>query len=463
MKYSKYIGSDNNFQTSVNLQYDLNKDEKIKGYIPTAQSLSILKRYLNAVCSDNNNEDNATVLIGPYGRGKSHLLLVLSAILSYSADNPVIAELTEKLTAADSSIGELLVAFHNKNKPFLPIIINSNHTDINQSFIIAIREALERNDLNDLFPETYFDSALRMIDTWENDYENAIKLFRKELRIRKIKYFDFKDQLNKCSASAYQTFCCIYPIVSNGASFNPLQNTDVVKMYDQVCDALIQQKSFGGVYIIFDEFSKYLESSAAMTNMQNLKLIQDFADMAVRGNKMHLCCITHKEILDYSQSNSFRTVDGRFKKVYFVASSEQSYELVSNAIIHSEQFDIFYARHKEEISNVTQLCQMTGVFSELSDEMYTEILEKKCFPIHPLSVYSLIRISELVGQNERTLFTFLSQSEEYSFQTFLKHYPIGKGSISKNPHLPRLPCGAWGHDRTGNRQPEGHGENDIIS
>ncbi len=426
MKYSKFIGSDNNFQTSVNLQYDLNKEEKIRGYIPTTQSLSILKRYLNAVCSDNNNEDNATVLIGPYGRGKSHLLLVLSAILSHNADSPVISDLTHKLTAADSSVGELLSIFHGKNKSYLPIIINSNHTDINQSFIVALREALERNDLNDFFPETYFDSALKMIWTWENDFENAIKLFRKELRNRKIKFFDFKNQLSKCSASAYQTFCEIYPLVSNGASFNPLQNTDVVKMYEQVCDALVQQKSFGGVYIIFDEFSKFLESSAAMTNMQNLKLIQDFAEMAVRSNKMHLCCITHKEILDYSQSDSFRTVDGRFKKVYFVASSEQSYELVSNAITHSEKFDKFYNKHKNDLSSVTQLCQMTGIFSELSDEMYTEILEKKCFPIHPLSVFALIHISELVGQNERTLFTFLSQSEEHSFQSFLAQYPIDK-------------------------------------
>ena len=342
MKYNKFIGSNNNFQTSVNLQYDLNKEEKIRGYIPTTQSLSILKRYLNAVCSDNNNEDNATVLIGPYGRGKSHLLLVLSAILSHNSDSPVIAEMTNKLTTADSSVGELLSLFYSKNKPYLPIIINSNHTDINQSFIIALRESLERNDLNDFFPETYFDSALRMIKTWEKDFENAIKLFKKELRNRKLKLSDLKDQLNKCSASAYHTFCDIYPVVSNGASFNPLQNTDVVKMYEQVCDALMQQKSFGGVYIIFDEFSKFLESSAAMSNMQNLKLIQDFAEMAVRSNKMHLCCITHKEILDYSQSDSFRTVDGRFKKVYFVASSEQSYELVSNAITHGEKFDKFY-------------------------------------------------------------------------------------------------------------------------
>lgn len=117
MKYNKFIGSNNNFQTSVNLLYDLNKEDKIRGYIPTTQSLSILKRYLNAVCNDNNNEDNATVLIGPYGRGKSHLLLVFSAILSHNADSPVIAEITNKLTTADSSVGELLNVFLQKINP----------------------------------------------------------------------------------------------------------------------------------------------------------------------------------------------------------------------------------------------------------------------------------------------------------------------------------------------------------
>lgn len=426
MKYSKFIGSNDNFQAAVNLQYDLNNEEKVRGYIPTTQSVSILKRYLSAVCNDNNNQDNATVLIGPYGRGKSHLLLVLSAILSMRRGNAVIAELTQKLRAADKNVYELIKAFQKKSKPYLPIIINSNYTDIKQAFLNALREALERNGMKDFFPKTYFDASLSMIEKWEREFENAIKLFKKELRRLKIKLSDLKADLAKCSAPAYQTFCSIYPIVSNGADFNPFQNTDVVKMYDQVCDALIFRKSFGGVFIIFDEFSKFLESTAAMTNMQNLKLIQDFADMAVRSNKMHICCITHKDILDYSQSENFRTVDGRFKKVYFVASSEQSYELVSNAIIHKNAFNDFYDKHKDILYSVTQLCHMTGIFDDLSDEMFVKILENKCFPIHPISVFALIQISELVGQNERTLFTFLSQSEEHSLHAFLEQYPEGK-------------------------------------
>ena len=259
-----------------------------------------------------------------------------------------------------------------------------------------------------------------MIDTWHNEYENAFRIFKSELKKEKMKVSEIENGLFQCSPQAYEMFCRIYPIVSNGAEFNPYQNTDTVKMYEKVAEALINQKKFGGIYIIFDEFSKYLESFASVNNMQNMKLIQDFAELAVRSNKLHLCCITHKEILDYSQSDSFRTVDGRFKKVYFVASSEQSYELVSHAISHKDGFEKFYHRHSKDFLAMGQMCHMTGLFNDLSDEVYNRIIVKDCFPLHPVSVFALINISEAVGQNERTLFTFLSQEEEFSLPAFLR-------------------------------------------
>lgn len=423
MKYMDFVGTDSGFQASVNLQYDLNSESKIESYIPTRQSVDILKRYLNAVCNDNFNEDNATVLIGPYGRGKSHLLLILSAIISKGAtfvSDKCLTRLYEKISDADQTAGELINILWSKHKPMLPVIINSNHRDINQSFIIALREALERFDLNNFFPETYYDAALKMIDTWEKEYENAFRIFKSELKKEKTKVSEIKNSLFQCSPQTYEIFCRIYPMVSNGAEFNPFQNTDTVKMYEKVAEALIDQKNFGGIYIIFDEFSKYLESFAAVNNMQNMKLVQDFAELAVRSNMLHFCCITHKEILDYSQSDSFRTVDGRFKKVYFVASSEQSYELVSHAINHKEGFEDFYNKHNKDFLATGQLCHLTGLFNDLSDEVYNRIIVKNCFPLHPLSIFALIRISEAVGQNERTLFTFLSQEEEFSLPAFLR-------------------------------------------
>ena len=79
MKYSNFVKGNEGFQYSINIQYDLMNPNKISGYIPTKKSLEILNQYLiNAIIEDG---DRASVLIGPYGKGKSHLLLILLSSL----------------------------------------------------------------------------------------------------------------------------------------------------------------------------------------------------------------------------------------------------------------------------------------------------------------------------------------------------------------------------------------------
>ena len=68
----KLIQINHSFQKSVNLQLDLDNYERIGSYIPTRSSIAILKRYWNIVSGKSG--ESASVLIGPYGKGKSHLL-----------------------------------------------------------------------------------------------------------------------------------------------------------------------------------------------------------------------------------------------------------------------------------------------------------------------------------------------------------------------------------------------------
>ena len=85
MKYMDYINVNENFQYSVNLQFDINNISKIKEYIPTKDGCELLEKYFNSVL---NSKNRATTLIGPYGKGKSHLLLVFITLLSnYNPEN----------------------------------------------------------------------------------------------------------------------------------------------------------------------------------------------------------------------------------------------------------------------------------------------------------------------------------------------------------------------------------------
>ena len=149
-------------------------------------------------------------------------------------------------------------------------------------------------------------------------------------------------------------------------------------------------------------------------------IIQDMAEAATRSGKtqIHFTCVTHKDILDYSSSDSFKTVEGRFKKIRFVASSEQSYELIANAIIKKPSFSTFSQGNAGAFQHAINCYSTVGVFDELSDNAYKNKIVYGCFPLAPMSAYALLHVSEIVGQNERTFFTFLSQNEEYTLNAF---------------------------------------------
>ena len=117
MKYSDYLGIKEGFQASINLEYDLNKIEKIKSYIPTEQSVKILGDFLRSFYYNNEPQNRATVLVGPYGRGKSHLLLLLTALTSLDLASineeenqfglTALNEVCDKISGIDKEVGAL--------------------------------------------------------------------------------------------------------------------------------------------------------------------------------------------------------------------------------------------------------------------------------------------------------------------------------------------------------------------
>lgn len=431
MKYSDLVEINQGFQASVNLEYDLNKIGKVRSYIPTEQSVKVLGEFLRSYYYGSEAQNRATVLIGPYGRGKSHLLLVLSAITSLDlrAHNKkekgvaqkIQEELCSKINRVDKEVGALVRAILDSGIRTLPVIINSNSTDINQSFLVAVNEALLRAGLQELLPTTYFDSAIQMIDKWESEFPDAYNKLRAELKSSKQTIDKLRIGLKQFNQNAYRLFCDCYPKIAAGTDFNPLANMDVVKLYIAVANALKEQTKYSGITIIFDEFSKFLEANLEKSKMLNFKIIQDMAEAATRSKEaqIHFTCITHKDILDYSSSDSFKTVEGRFRKLRFVASSEQSYELIANAIIKKPCFRDFCSIYKDDFKKVSDQSTLTTLFSDLSAKTYEEKLVYGCFPLSPFSSYALLHVSELVGQNERTLFTFLAQKDQFTFQSFI--------------------------------------------
>ena len=96
------------FQTSVNIAYDLNNDEKVRSFIPTMSSLDVIEDVLLSTVAS--STQRARILIGAYGRGKSHIVLVLMSLL-FKQDEPLFDTLLNKMEVNNPSLYEFAVEY----------------------------------------------------------------------------------------------------------------------------------------------------------------------------------------------------------------------------------------------------------------------------------------------------------------------------------------------------------------
>ena len=424
MSYKELIKINEDFQYSVNLQFDLNNIDKIKNYIPTKDGCEVLKQFIYSIV---NKKNRATTLVGPYGKGKSHLLLVLLTLISdyESCDEKIIKDFLKKVKRTDEELYNYIIDIRKNNIKLMPIIINSNYNDLNQAFLLAINEALNREKINGLVINTYYDVALDIIKNWQENYKEISVDIKKCLEEHNMSIKELKAGLKNYSKEHYDVFKDLYRCISRGQEFNPLVNSDILKIYKDINHEILQY-GYSGMFIAFDEFSKFIDSSNDNL-MKDLKILQDFAEFANRtgsSEQMHLSCITHKTMNEYFKEdefkmNAYKTVEGRFKNIYFNRSLEQNYEIVSYAIEKMETFDTFFDdyfnKNKEFYDEISRL----PLFN--TEEKINEQLFKGCFPLNPITVYDLIQLSEKIAQNERTLFTFLSDDDQYSLKSFINN------------------------------------------
>lgn len=76
---SEMISVASGFQYSVNIGYDLNNDAKLKNFIPTQSALQLLSDVLDSTAVT--STERSRILIGAYGKGKSHIVLMILSML----------------------------------------------------------------------------------------------------------------------------------------------------------------------------------------------------------------------------------------------------------------------------------------------------------------------------------------------------------------------------------------------
>ncbi len=172
-----------------------------------------------------------------------------------------------------------------------------------------------------------------------------------------------------------------------------------------------------GLLIVFDELGKNLEHAAASPQSGDLQLLQDLAEAAARSGAQPLVVVAvlHQAVTAYAQDlpsldrREWEKVGGRFEEIVFAPPLEQGAALTAAALgLDSERLPERLVTQSKAQMRKAVAAGWYGAGASL------EALDSLAVGLAPLDAFVLPVLTRLLrrfGQNERSLFSFLSSAE----------------------------------------------------
>jgi len=306
--------------------------------------------------------------------------------------------------------------------------------------IRALSRALNEVGLGDVQPTTRFDSAVKMLHQWHENYPHALDAFEQILLKDYNATLDTLDKALKAQdEEAFKVFETIYPQVTAGAIFDRFSEVSAELVYRDVALA-IAEHGYSGIVVIWDEFGRYLEGHTTDIFRGEAAALQNFAETCNYSSEqqIHLMIFTHKELQSYTTNlpkvyqQEWSRIEGRFQRHNVTSDPYVAYRLVANSLEHTDTALVYELFPQIEADRLVNEAINYQLFSLFESEDINEFIYAT-YPLHPLTVYALVRLSNRVAQNERTMFTFLVADEPNSLQGLLREVELDFGEKHIRP------------------------------
>ena len=158
-------------------------------------------------------------MIGAYGKGKSHIVLMILSIL----------------IKKDLELFEKMMPVINSEKPELYQLIQNYYACIviksfrllsleaaillHKLFYLHWQRTLTENELTDIMPETNYQAAINTIVKWKSDFPETYNRFKTLIDGQANKFIE---RLRDFDPSAYAEFEKLYPSLTAGSHFQPI-------------------------------------------------------------------------------------------------------------------------------------------------------------------------------------------------------------------------------------------------
>jgi len=423
MNYTKLILKKKQYKYSVNICFDLRDEEHIADFIPNVTTTEIIREYLGGIIRGN-SDIHSRILYGSYGTGKSHLLTVLSAILGHiNIKGKGFQNFIKLISKYDKELAIDIKQFAKEKKPYLVVPIYSYYDDFGKCITFSLKKELDRCKIPVCF-KGFFDEALSLVEKWNAGNESSQRL-KEVCKKQKTTVDDLKNGLSSYDSAYEKVFNKIYTGMSYGAVFNSTTGNFIDNM--NIVNETIKDK-YRGIVLVFDEFGRYVEDYGETLRVKSVQDLAEYCDHSNYNN--YLILVSHKQLSLYTRimkksvSDEWKKVEGRFKATSINIKYDQCLSLIGHIIPKIETYWEPFKRKNEKLLNdlYRQAWDFKGFM--LPPESENENPFEYGFPLHPITLFALDRLSKKVAQNERTFFTYLAGDEENTLFSQLLKYDL---------------------------------------
>ncbi|MCA1579162.1 MAG: hypothetical protein LC794_17575 [Acidobacteria bacterium] len=378
MQLSELITVAPRYTRAISLERDATTPGAIEGYTVTITAEEFLNRLVQSFSAPTGHR--AWTLTGPYGSGKSAFALYLANLFGPSVGQGTKIARTI-LKRQKPQLNQLLFGVgakaHVGRQGFCSILISGSPE--------PLLGALLRACCRDLRP-FYATSgrplaALKELEAYRDIYE--------------------KDR-QAVSAS------------------------EIVSALIRVIRHLQESGRARGVLLIIDELGKFLEYAARDPENGDIFVLQQLAEATAKfeASSFVLVTILHQSFDKYAADlrptvrDEWSKVQGRFEDAAFQEPPEQLLNLIASAIQHSDNKWIVVMKSKAR-KHAEEAIALKLLPRGMSKQEFIDAVAN-CAPLHPVAVLTLIRLCRKFGQNQRSLFSFLTSREPHGFANFLQ-------------------------------------------
>ena len=285
-----------------------------------------------------------------------------------------------------------------------------------------MKKELEANHIEVAF-SGFFDEAMSLLKKWMKGKESKKRLEEECTKIS-VTVSDLQRGLEAYDSRYEKLFKKIYSAISYGAEFNTAAGSLIGNL--DKANAVIAGK-YKGIVFIFDEFGRYIEDNGDAIRVKDIQDMAEYCDHADYEN--HLILVSHKQLSMYtdemkkSVSDEWKKVEGRFKPTSINIKYDQCLSLIGNIIPKTWKWKAFKKKFGSELNELyNQAWDFKGFLMPTGNDEEKEKYLEDGYPLHPITLYALDRLSKKVAQNERTYFTYLAGDEDYSLSYQLLQY-----------------------------------------